>query len=69
MVEDLLEQHLNMLGITPEQFLEACDKGKNQGGVQRDVFKFLLAMEDFLSILFHQFIYAFSLQELDDKKK
>lgn len=53
MVEDLLEQHLNMLGITPEQFLEACDKGKNQGGVKKDVFKFLLAMEDFLSILFH----------------
>lgn len=65
MVEELLEQHLNMLGITPEQFLEACDKGKNQGGVQKDVFKFLLAMEDFLSIYINV-IMEYSIQKLDD---
>lgn len=56
MVEELLESHLNMLGVSPEDFLKACEKAKNQNGISKGVFTFLLAMEDFISIFYNYII-------------
>lgn len=59
MVEELLESHLNMLGVSPEDFLKACEKAKNQNGISKGVFTFLLAMEDFISIFYFYNYLAF----------
>jgi len=47
--EKLLEQHLEEVGITPEQFVKACEWGRNRRDVNREVFDQLMAIDDFLT--------------------
>lgn len=49
--EKLLEQHLEEVGITAEQFVKACEWGRNRRDVNREVFDQLMAIDDFLSAL------------------
>lgn len=49
MAENILEQRLEELGVTPEQFVQLCEWGRNRSDVNRTVFDQITAIDDFLS--------------------
>ena len=49
LLDKLISSNLAQLGVTPEQFVEACARGKDQD-VNKAVFEQILAVDDFLTV-------------------
>eukprot|EP01006_Ploeotia_vitrea_P047673 TRINITY_DN67148_c4_g2_i1.p1 TRINITY_DN67148_c4_g2~~TRINITY_DN67148_c4_g2_i1.p1 ORF type:complete len:382 (-),score=100.15 TRINITY_DN67148_c4_g2_i1:633-1778(-) len=47
-VDKILEDHLQDMGVSPEQFVEACEKGQNKQ-LNELVSEYILALDDFLT--------------------
>lgn len=47
--EDLLVTHLSRVGVTTEQFVEACERGRNSRGINKNVWSQICAIDDFLT--------------------
>jgi hypothetical protein len=46
-IEALISSNLGELGITPEIFLDSCEKARNSRDINKQVFERMLAMDDF----------------------
>lgn len=47
LIDGLFDKHLGELGVTAEQFVQACEKGHNQE-VNKLMFDQILAVDDFV---------------------
>ena len=49
LVESLLEQHLNEIGVTGEEFVAVCQRARDGRDINKMVFEQIMAVDDFLS--------------------